>query len=114
MQLTINDKTYNVKFGVKFVRTLDSVFATEREGLKFGFSLNTKITELMTGNIAALADILYYGTVTESPRPSMAKIEEFVEEHEDLEGLFDEVIKELSESNAGKSMMAGMEANLEK
>ena len=98
---------------MKFVRTLDSVFATERDGLKFGLSLNTKIPELMTGNIAALADILYYGTVTESPRPSMAKIEEYVEEHENLEELFEEVIKELSESNAGKSVMAGLKENLE-
>ena len=114
MQLAINGKTYNVKFGVKFVRSLDKTFPIERNGLIFGMALSAKIPELYAKNIASLADILYHGTVTESPRPSLADVETFVEEHEDLEQLFDDVIQELSESNAGKSLMSEMNQDLKK
>lgn len=114
MQLAINGKTYNVKFGVKFVRSLDKTFPIERNGMKFGMAVSAKIPELYAKNIASLADILYHGTVTESPRPSLADVETFVEEHEDLEQLFDDVIQELSESNAGKSLMSEMSQDLKK
>ena len=114
MQLTINDKTYSVKFGVKFVRALDKAYPIEQQGLKFGMALSAKIPELYAKNIASLADIIYYGTVTESPRPSLNDVETYVEECEDLEKLFDDVIQELSESNAGKSLMSELDQNLKK
>lgn len=114
MQLTINDKTYNAKFGVKFVRALDKAYPIEQQGLKFGMALSAKIPELYAKNIASLADVIYYGTVTESPRPSLAEVETFVEECEDLEKLFDDVLQELSESNAGKSLLSEMNQGLKK
>ncbi|WP_311505323.1 tail assembly chaperone [uncultured Streptococcus sp.] len=114
MQLVIKDKTYNVKFGVKFVRSLDKAYPIEQQGLKFGMALSAKIPELYAKNIASLADIIYHGTVTESPRPSLVDVETFVEEHEDLEKLFDDVLQELSESNAGKSLMSEMNQGLKK
>ena len=114
MQLVINGKTHNVKFGVKFVRSLDKAYPIERQGLKFGMALSAKIPELYAKNIASLADIIYHGTVTESPRPSLVDVETFVEEHEDLEQLFYDVLKELSESNAGKSLMSEMNQGLKK
>ena len=114
MQLVINGKTHYVKFGVKFVRSLDKAYPIERQGLKFGMALSAKIPELYAKNIASLADIIYHGTVTESPRPSLVDVETFVEEHEDLEQLFDDVLKELSESNAGKSLMSEMNQGLKK
>ena len=46
MQLKINDKTYNIKFGVKFVRALDKAYPIEQQGLKFGMALSAKIPEL--------------------------------------------------------------------
>ena len=114
MQLKINDKTYNIKFGVKFVRALDKAYPIEQQGLKFGMALSAKIPELYAKNIASLADIIYYGTVTESPRPSLTDVETFVEECEDLERLFDDVLQELSESNAGKSLLSEMNQGLKK
>jgi len=114
MQLVINDKKCTVKFGVKFVRALDKAYPIEQQGLKFGMALSAKIPELYAKNIATLADVIYYGTVTESPRPSLEEVETFVEECDDLEKLFDDVIEELSESNAGKSLMSEMNTNLKK
>lgn len=114
MQLVINGKTHNVKFGVKFVRSLDKAYPIKQQGLKFGMALSAKIPELYAKNIASLADIIYHGTVTESPRPSLVDVETFVEEHEDLEKLFDDVLQELSESNAGKSLMSEMNQGLKK
>ena len=44
MQLKINDKTYNIKFGVKFVRALDKAYPIEQQGLKFGMNYMQKIS----------------------------------------------------------------------
>ena len=44
----------------------------------------------------------------------MVEVETFVEEHEDLEKLFDDVLQELSESNAGKSLLSEMDQGLKK
>ena len=99
---------------IKFVCALDKAYPIEQQGLKFGMALSAKIPELYAKNIASLADIIYYGTVTESPRPSLNDVETYVEECEDLEKLFDDVIQELSESNAGKSLMSEMNQGLKK
>ncbi|MGT2829043.1 tail assembly chaperone [Streptococcus hillyeri] len=113
MQLTIKDKDYNVKFGVDFVRALDEMHPVEQNGLKFGFSLSAKIPELLGYNIASLTDVLYMGTIKQSPRPSFNDVKEFVEDHEDIEALFDETIAELRKSNAGKLAMKDLDSKLE-
>lgn len=105
MQLVIKDKTFNVKFGVRFVRELDKAFPNEQNGMKFGMALATKIPELLGFDIAALSDIIYFGTVTESPRPSQVDVDEYIENVEDIEKLFENVLDELRESNSGKLFM---------
>lgn len=112
MQLTINGKEYNFKFGVKFVRELDKEFGVVKEGISFGMALNTKVPELFGGSATALSDFLYAASVTESPRPSADDIDDFVDTVKDIEPIFDEVIKELEESNAGKLAMRSMKEQL--
>ncbi|KXT74891.1 hypothetical protein STRDD10_00604 [Streptococcus sp. DD10] len=114
MELIINEKEYQVKFGVKFVRSLDELYPSVQNGLKFGFGLSTKIPELLSKNVATLADVLYVGTVGQSPRPSLSVIEDFIDNHEDIDSVFDEVLDELAKSNAGKSLMADLGASLSK
>lgn len=110
MELTINDKQYEFKFGTKFVRELDKLFPIIQEGIAFGMGLSAKfIPELKAANINALATILYVANRTESPKVSQGVIDDFIDECEDIEKLFDDVLKELSESNAGKLAMKMIE-----
>lgn len=109
MELTINDKIYSFRFGVKFVRELDKNHAIEREGIRFGMGLAAKILpELKTANIATLADILYLANRTESPKLNQGEIDDFIDNCEDLESVFDMVLKEITESNTGKLINSKM------
>lgn len=114
MQIEINKKKYNCKFGVKFVRELDKKFGVEDGGVVFGLSLSTKIPELFGGNAATLSDFLYTATITESPRPSQDEIDEYIDNIDDIEAVFDDVLKELEESNAGKLAVREIKKNLAK
>lgn len=112
MQLTINKKTVNVRFGVGFVRELDKRFPLEAKGVKLGMSLSMKIPEILGGDVASLSDVIYAGTVLEKERPSQQEIDEFIDNHSNIETLFDEVLKELEESNAGKRILKQNKATL--
>lgn len=106
MELTINDKQYGFKFGVKFVRELDKTYPIIQEGIAFGMGLTAKvIPELKSANVNALATVLYLANRTEPPKISQGDIDNYIDDCEDIEQLFDDVLKELAESNAGKLAM---------
>ena len=114
MQLRLNEnKTVEVKFGVGFVRELDKNHPLEARGMKLGMALSMKIPEMLGGDVASLSDVLYAATFLEKDRPTQTDIDNYIDAHEDIESLFDEVIKELEESNAGKRLMKQHNQNLE-
>ena len=76
--------------------------------------LSMKIPEILGGDVASLSDVIYAGTVLEKERPSQLEIDEFIDNHTDIEALFDEVLKELEESNAGKRILKQNKATLNK
>ncbi|MCV2499567.1 tail assembly chaperone [Melissococcus plutonius] len=113
MKLKINGKDINFKFGVKFIRELDKHMPLEREQIKFGLGLSAKVLpELKAGNVNTLANVLYYANQTENEQVSLDEIDEYIDTVKDIEKLFDQVDKELRESNAGKLAMQSLEKNL--
>nr|CAI9750922.1 tail chaperone protein [Caudoviricetes sp.]CAI9750954.1 tail chaperone protein [Caudoviricetes sp.] len=104
MQLTINDKDYTFKFGLRFVRELDKQITTNNEGIEFGVGTAFKLAQLVNAkDVAALSDVLLVANQTETPRIKAVDLDTFIEEHEDVEGLLNEVIAELETSNATAS-----------
>ena len=59
MELTIENKTYNFRFGIGFVRYLDGKSSIEQNGVQFGIGLETLIPNLLTGNTVTLSDCLF-------------------------------------------------------
>ena len=107
MQLRLNEnKTVEVKFGVGFVRELDKNHPLEAKGIKLGMSLSMKIPEILGGDVASLSDVLYAGSFLEKERPTQTEIDNFIDEHEDIEALL--------ESNAGKRILKQNRENLKK
>ncbi|EEU68544.1 phage protein [Enterococcus faecalis Merz96] len=102
MQIEIKGKKYNCIFGVKFIRELDKQHGVVRNDVNLGMGLTTLLPQLVSGNIVVLSDVLYTATITEKSRPSKDEVDEFVETVDDIEALFDETLKNLEESNAGK------------
>lgn len=102
MELKINSEIKNFIFGIKFVRELDKKFFIENNGMKFGTGLSTKLIEIHSGSIVALADVLYCATSTEPKRPSLEDVEQYLETCEDIEKMFDDTLAEIESNNAGK------------
>lgn len=103
MELKVNKKSYSFKFGVKFVREIDKAMPITADGIDFGLGLSAKLLpELNAGNINSLSRALYLANRTEKEKLTQDEIDDFIDDTEDIEALFDEVLKDLSESNAGK------------
>lgn len=102
MILAINGIDYRVKFGVGFIRELDKKYYTENKTgtVKYGLGIETQVPLLLTNDIVTLAEFLYLGTCAEEKRPTQKEIDDYIDNAEDIEALFAEVIEELRKSNA--------------
>jgi hypothetical protein len=114
MILNIKDKEFEVHFGIKFIRELDKANYFMKEGAKFGAGLELKVPMLFTYDTVALSEVLYTGTCTQKARPTVNEVDEYVENSENIEALFDEVISELKKGNATRLKMTQMEKELSK
>ena len=104
MQLTINDKDYAFKFGLRFVRELDKQITTNENGIEFGVGTAIKLAQLVNAkDLAALSDVLYVANQTETPRIKAVDLDEYIEAVDDVDGLVNEVVAELETSNATAS-----------
>lgn len=101
MVVKIKNKEIEIRFGLAFVRTLDSMFfVTSDFGTRMGAGLTLLIPRLLSDDVVALATVLHAGTAHLKSRPAQAEIDEYIEAHENVEDLFKEVLEELKNSNA--------------
>lgn len=114
MQLEIKGKTYQVKFGVKFVTEMDKRHVMKDERGEFGMGLETTAPFLLARKITTLAEYLHVGTITEKSRPSFDAICDYLDEVEDIEAVFLEVETELEQSNASKFFIGNLKREMEK
>lgn len=112
MQVKINNKEVELKFGVKFVRELDKVAGLDVNGASFGMGLTKSIPALNTADPAVLADVIYSAASTNKAfRPSQDDVDNFIDDYDgDLEKLFDDVTKEMSAVNAIKVALKNAQA----
>ncbi|MCS8595165.1 MULTISPECIES: tail assembly chaperone [Leuconostoc] len=112
MQVKINNKEVELKFGVKFVRELDKVAGLDVNGASFGMGLTKSIPALNTADPAVLSDVIYSAASTNKAfRPSQDDVDNFIDDYDgDLEKLFDDVIKEMSAANAIKVALKNAQA----
>lgn len=114
MIITIKEKEYELKFGLKFIRELDKKHTIIQNGLAFGTGLDYVIPMLFTDDIVTLSEILYAGTCTEKVRPTQNDVDVYLETHSNIEELFEEVREELKKHNATKLKAKQMEGNLKR
>lgn len=115
MVINIKDTDYEVKFGIGFVRELDKkYFINNANGTPFGVGLETRLPLILINDPIALSEFLYTGTCTEKKRPSQIDVDDYIDNVEDIEALFTEVIDELKKQNATKMRIAEAEENLKK
>lgn len=115
MELTINEKVYNFKFGIGFARHLDGKSSIKQDGIQFGIGLETLIPNLLTGNTVTLSDCLFVANMTENPRITQDQLDNYIDDEEtNIDSLFDDVLEELKKSNATKKKAEKLLENYQK
>lgn len=116
MEITINDKTYTLRFGVGFVRKLNLAagISIDMAGVKtsMGFGLQKTLPALNAGDPSALSDALWAAAQNKanSIKPKQDIIDDYLDTDADIEKLTADVIAEIKASNttkdAAKNMLA--------
>jgi predicted DNA-binding protein len=108
-ELTIKDKVYQFRFGLGFVREIDKKKTEKTEsGATVNVGLNYAVAALIDEDPLELVEILYTANKTEKERVSKELLEEYIEEVEDLEGLFKDVLGFFEKGNATKKKTAAV------
>lgn len=114
MQLNINGKDMTLHFGIDFIEELDKKYVVESNGAKFGMGVNTVLVYLNQGNPTVLPTLIHAATSTVDMRPGETEIKRWVENYEDLDGLFESFLSELSTQRMTKGAVEKMKRAQEK
>ncbi len=110
-ELNIKGNMYQFRFGIGFVREIDK---TKKEkaanGTEVNVGLNYAVAALIDEDPLELVDILFIANKTEDKKSRLTKelLEEYVEEVEDIEALFKEVLDFFEKGNATKKKTAAV------
>src|SRR5690625_951677 len=80
MKLTIGQKEYELKFGLKFLRELDKAYVQKIEGMEFSMGLQQANIYLNMKHPDALNKVIKSGLSHLNSQPSNDDVEAFLEE----------------------------------
>lgn len=114
MELTINDKNYELKFGLSFINTIDNIYTQKMNGVEFGMGLEMLNTYLGLGRPTALFNLIKAGTSHLDSKPSNADIESYLEDLAEKDGekyekMFDEVNEAMKQAPFLRLTMKNLE-----
>jgi hypothetical protein len=113
MELTINGKTVILTTGTRFLKELDKVYQLEVEGGYVDFGLNQLFVNFAMRSVSALSLAIYAASRTNKNfKPTYDQIDEFLDQEEDIEWLFEAFEEQLRESNRTKKDWNALENNL--
>ncbi len=107
MIIKVKETEYLVCFGIKFVRELDKKYFVQNQttGVKFGTGVETVVPLLMANDTLTLSEVLYMGTCTDEKRPTQDEVDAYLDQADDIEGVFIEAMEELKKQNATKMVV---------
>lgn len=114
MNLTINGNDYEVRFGVRFVKKLDEKYSNTIGGITYGTGLETRLPFLFNEDITVLSEFLYEGTCHLKKRPTVEQVDNYIDDCEDIEALFEEVKSDLKNQNATRKKALTIEKAMSK
>lgn len=107
MEFTVKEKTYELKFGLAFIRQLDEKFKVNYQGMEFGMGIIQAMAGLQQYNPTTLADVLKAAATHSGKAPKQYDVDEaldeYAEEHDGLEQLFEDIIEEMGKSKTVKA-----------
>lgn len=102
MNLTINGNDYELNFGLKFCREISKDKKESSHGIDLRLGIENAVTNLYTGDVLILPELVKAATSHLKKKPSEKEIEEFLDQYEDLGGLCSDFLSQLLEQSATK------------
>jgi hypothetical protein len=112
-ELTINEKVYQFRFGMGFIREINKTMSAPIDGVpgeKQNVGLRYKIGCLHDNDVEALVEVLNAANKTENPRVTVKELDSYIENPDtDIEKLFEDVLDFLRQSNATKKVATDLQ-----
>lgn len=102
LELEINGDVYSFKAGFAFIREIEPMKKQKQNGVEQDVGLNYILAGIYDGDPDALLTALDVMNKEQKPRLKKSEIEGYIEECEDVEGLFEKVLGFLSTANCTK------------
>ncbi len=104
MEIEVNGEIYQLVAGFGFLHEVNKKLSIDvpNTGTKKEVGLKYMVASIIDGDIDALADCIFYMNIGQSPRLKKAQVESYLEDVEDIEKVFEDVINFLSQANACK------------
>ena len=115
MEIEVNGEIYQLVAGFGFLHEVNKKLAIDVQstGTKKEIGLKYMVASIIEGDIDALVDCIFYMNSGQSPRLKKTQIESYLEDVEDIDKVFEDVINFLSQANACKkevkSLMTSMQ-----
>lgn len=105
MQIKINDKSYELNFGIRWVYLMNQNHNIAQNGLTQGMGINQAVASLTQYDPVGLAEILLNATWMNKDRPTNADINNYLDTNADIKKLCDGILKEIQNANATKAQV---------
>ena len=115
MELTINNKVYNFKAGMGFLRKANKLVTKKVDGTKKEKEIGMAVLAagLIDGDVEDLLTVLNLTNEGQDPRVTMAELEGYIEdESTDIDALFESVLDFLSSANVCKKTIANLKERI--
>ncbi|MEI5994766.1 tail assembly chaperone [Candidatus Enterococcus mansonii] len=97
MELAMNEKTFDCRFGYGFLKEINKRYSVERGGMQLKLGVGAIVSNLLLSDVDTLFEVLLIANMTEKPRMTVKFLEDYVEQN-GTKGLFEDVINELKKS----------------
>lgn len=107
MELIVDEKTFEFKFGYGFLKEINKRYSVDRGGMQLKLGIGAIVSNLMLADVDTLFEVLLIGNMTEKPRMTIKYLEDYVEKN-GTKDLFEEVLTELKKSEYTGMMASKM------
>lgn len=116
MELTIGNQVYEFKAGIGFMREANKrvVEKIDNTDTYRGVGLTYLVAGIIDGDIDDLVDALDLMNKGMKPRVTRAQLEEYVEEVDDIDKLFEDVLDFFANANVSKRIVKNLMERIKK
>lgn len=116
MEIETNGEIYQLVAGFGFLHEVNKKVTVDvpNMGKKKEVGLKFMVASIIDGDIDALVDCILYMNVGQTPRLKKADIERYLEDVDDIDKVFEDVINFLSQANACKKEVRSLMTSMQK